>query len=181
MSTRVEELYTQTRNHPVCHHLIPLEAVLSYPVPSQEEDRVYLRFLVYRRGIVSRGQLRPVYRPHARLSVDYPSGQLVEYTDFRFADGAPESPVSEQVGEFPHPAVASLSFQEMIADQSAFFEAIEAIIPLVGKSELDAEGQRIVARYQELWDILVEPGLQPFYRALDADFFEWLERSAQRR
>ncbi|MBN1659136.1 MAG: hypothetical protein JXA93_12065 [Anaerolineae bacterium] len=178
MSTRIEELYTQTRNHPVCHHLIPLEAVLSYPVPSRRGDLTYLKFLVYRRGIAPRGAMRPVYRPHARLSVEYPTGQLVEYVDLRFADGAPVSPLAEQVGEFPHLQIANLSFQEMIAERSAFFDAIEGIIPLVGRRDLTEDDRQIVARYRALFDMLVEPGLKPFYRALDTEFFEWLEMMA---
>jgi hypothetical protein len=175
MKYEIEELYVQIRKHPVYQHLISLEAALSYPVPSLRENGMYLRFLVYRRGKASRGQFRPVYRPYARLGIEYPSGRWVEYADLRFTENAPVDPTAESVGEAPNPAIADLSFDETVALRSSFFAALESIVPLVEQVQLPAEQRIYVATYRELFDRLVEPGLRPYYQALSPSFFRWVE------
>lgn len=174
MTSQVEQVHTETRNHPICRHLVPMESILSFPVPARREGRVYLRFHIYQRGPAPQGQPRPIYRPHARLSVEYPTGRPVEYVDLLFAEGAPATPSSEVVGAGLNPALVELSFPEVIAKRSALFEALEAIVPLLGRESLTAEERGKVADGRTLWESVVEPGLQPFYRALNPAFFDWL-------
>lgn len=175
MESRVEELHTQLRKHPVCRHLISMESVLSFPVPTRRRDATYLRFIVYRRGEAIEGKARPVYRPYARLSIEYPSGRLVEYLDLRFSQNLPPSGTAEPIGEAPNPAMATLSFQEVVAKHSALLAAIEAMIPLVGQRHLTTDQLGIVTVFRQLFQTVIEPGLEPYYRALDPSFFDWLE------
>lgn len=175
MTSRVEELYVQTRNHLAYRHLVSLESVFSYPVPYQRGERTYLRFLVYRRGKASGNQARAVYRPYARASILFPSGRPVEYVDLYFAEGAPAGPTAEQVGTFPNPAMADLSFDEVVKERSALFAALESVIPFMGRPSLTTEERAAVVRYQELFQALVEPGLEPHYDGLNPRFSEWIE------
>ncbi len=178
MKSKVEELYVQTRSHPVYQHLFSLESVLSYPVPSSRESGTFLRFLVYRRGRTRPGQPGQVYRPYAHLSIEYPSGRLAEYSDLRFTEGAPASPTAELIGETPNPATTDLSFDEIVSMRSDLFTAIEAVMPLMGKRTLTTQEQSSVVKCRELFETLVETGLLPYYRTLNPDFFELLEVSS---
>lgn len=172
--SKVEELYEQTRNHPVYRHLIPMESVLSFPVPHIEGDQAYLRFFVYQRGSAPKGQPRPVYRPYVRLSVEYPSGRLVEFVELSFVEGMPEGPATEQVDVALDFSVRGLTFDDVVAARTALFRATENMVHLlqqVGVSGLTADAY---AEYKRLFDILVEPGLKSYYRALNPLLFPFL-------
>lgn len=169
MSSTIEELYIHTRNHPVCGYLISLESVLAYPIPFLESDTVYLKFIVYQRGWAPSGSPKPVYPPHARLTIEYPSGRLVEYLDLT------QKISSESVGEYPHPTIANLSIKEILAKKADFFSMTEAIIPLLGRTPINTEELGIVNKYTDLANTLIEPSLRPFYRELNPALFKWLD------
>jgi len=174
MTSRIEELYIRTRNHPISRHLIPLESTFSYPVPSLRDNHAYLRFMVYQRGRAPKNQPRPVYRPYIHLSIEYPSGRVVEYADLRFTEGAPESPTAELVGQGPSRAAASLDFSEVIALRADLYTAIESVIPLIGHVELAPAEAACVVAVRDLYAALIEPCLVPFYESLAPFFFEWM-------
>ena len=170
MTSRTEELYIQTRNHPVCGYLIPLESVLAYPIPVVEKSgRVLLKFLVYQRGVAPRGTPRPVYPPHARITIEYPSGRLVEYVDLRSQEHV------NAVGEFPHTAIAGQSVKDVLEKQADIYQLTDSLIDLIGREPNTNHERNIVTAYKELLATLFEPGLLPFYRELNPDFFEWLD------
>jgi hypothetical protein len=174
MASRVEELYTETRNHPVCQHLVPLESVLSYPVPFIRDEIVYLRFFLYRKGRNPQQATHPIYRPHAHLTVAYPTGRFVEYVELQFLEGQPQSSTSEQIGITPHPALAQLSFTEVIARRSEFFTLTEKLMEFIAKSSLTMDETATVDRYRQIWSLLVEPDLYTYYQRLNPAFFdEW--------
>ena len=169
MSSRVEELYIQTRNHPVWSYLIPLESILAYPIPVLENNIVYLKFIVYQRGWSPSGTPRPLYPPHANLTIEYPTGRLIDYADISHKVS------SDPVGEYPHAAIASLSVKEMLAKKSDFYSLTESLIPLLGRSPENQEERDTIQKYKELANTLFEPGLRPFYRELNPALFKWLD------
>lgn len=169
MTSRVEELYIQTRNHPVCGYLIPLESVVAYPIPANEGNAIFLKFLVYQRGWSPRGTPKPVYPPHARIAIEYPSGKLVEYLDLTYKNQI------DPVGEYPHSSIANLSVKDILALQTDFYALTEALIPLIGHPDPSSEEKEIVKRYKGLAEILMEPSLNLYYRELNPGFFEWLD------
>jgi hypothetical protein len=155
-------------------HLVALESVLSYPVPAWRGDSRYLRFLVYRcLGADPRHSL--TYPPHARVSIEYPSGRLVEYTDLGFSVGKGSGLDQDPLGETPS---TGLGFVRFVAKQSALFSALDAVIPLLGRGGLSVSEQASARELRDLYGTLVEPGLLPYYRALEPDFFDWLDRVA---
>ncbi|MBP8001775.1 MAG: hypothetical protein KA338_21160 [Chloroflexi bacterium] len=172
MTSRVEELYTETRNHPVCQHLVPLESVLSYPVPFIRDEIVYLRFFLYQKGRNPQQTTHPIYRPHAHLTVAYPTGRFVEYVELQFLDGKPQAPTSEQIGTTPHPALARLSFAEVLAKRSELFTLTEKLMEFMAKSVLTADETATVAHYRQVWSLLIEPDLYTYYQRLNPDFFD---------
>lgn len=172
MVSSVEKLYTETRNHPVCQHLVPLESVLSYPVPFIRDNTTYLRFFLYQKGRNPQQSTHPIYRPHAHLTVVYPTGEFVEYVALQFLDGQPQSSASEQIGITPHPALAQLSFTEVIARRSELFTLTEKLMEFMAKSSLTMDETATVDRYRQVWLLLVEPDLYAYYQRLNPPFFE---------
>jgi hypothetical protein len=170
MTSRTEELYIQTRNHPVCGYLIPLESVLAYPIPVVEKSgRVLLKFVAYQRGGAPRGEPRPVYPPHARITVEYPSGRLVEYVDLR-SQGQVDA-----VGKYPHTAIANISVKDILEKKADLYQLTDSLIDLIGRVPNTDHERNLVIAYKEFMATLFEPGLLSFYRELNPAFFEWLE------
>lgn len=168
MTSRIEELFIQTRNHPVCGYLIPLESVLSYPIPVIESGQIFLKFLVYQRGWAPRGSRRPVHPPHAKITIEYPSGRFIEYKDLKN-----ESTI-ETIGEYPHDTISKLSVDEIIDLQETFYLVTEYLIPMLNRSPENEEERGYVTRYKELANLLIEPGLRPYYQELNPILFRWL-------
>lgn len=170
MTSRVEELYIQTRNHPIWNYLLPLESILSYPIPTIDENIVFLNFFVYQRGWAPKGSPRPIYMPHAKLKIEYPSGRLLSYQDLTHA-------LSEaSVGEFPHEALASLSVTELMNKSSEFYEATQEIIPILQTDPSDHSYHETLKKYKKLANILFEPGLLSNYRNMNIDLFNLLDQ-----
>lgn len=175
MDGSIEEIIYETMAHPVYRHLIPLQSTLSYPIPVRRVDRTYLRFFVYQQGMPD-GNAIPIYRPYAHLSIHYPTGNFVEFLDLAFiANGANDS---KKIGTMPSEAP---DYDEFVAQEAAFYETLEDIIPLLGELESSlTETERATAgRYQELFSRLVNPSLQIYYQELNPKFFEWLDRVAR--
>ena len=171
MVSRIQELYIQTRNHPVSSYLIPLESVLGYPIPSLDEEKKYINFLVYQRGWAPRGTPRPVFPPHARLKIEFPSGRLIEYIDLTHKTSI------EAVGEYPHEEISGLSVKDVITRQEEYYTVTELLIPLLGKSPQIQEERDTINRYKDLANTLLEPGLWKYYQELNPVLFNWLDSS----
>lgn len=165
--SKIEELQRKIRNHPIYEHLIPLESTLSLPVPLARDGYIYLRFLVYQIGHVPKGQPRPIYRPVVRLTVEYPSGRFVEYSDLSFVEDAPRNPEGEQIG---YALASSLDYDQVIAKRAALLAALEQLIHTI--TEPGWASQDSTTNWQELWYDLVEPALQPYYQALNPSLFQ---------
>jgi hypothetical protein len=170
----IEELYRQTRNHPVCQQSVPLESTLSLPVPDIRHGRAYLRFFVYQRGRASKGQPRPVYRPFIRLSIEFPSGRLVEFNDLLFIEGAPATPISEQVGEVVDFAVEGHTFADIVTARKRLFEITETVLQLLQQEKSPIDVESTLMEYRGLLDRLVEPGLYPYYHSLNPELLSSL-------
>lgn len=170
MVSHIEELYFKTRNHPVCSYLIPLEAILSFPIPAIEQGQIVLKFFVYQRGWAPRGLAKSIFAPYSRLVIEYPSGRLVEYRELA-------SETSEQpVGEFPHAAIAGRSVSEILAFQTDYFAATENLLPFLELPTLNPPQLEAVQKYKTVASLLLEPGLLPYYQELNPTFFAWLEQ-----
>ena len=94
----------------------------------------------------------------------------VEYQNLRFRNPWPEGDWTARVGTFPHPAVAQMKVSEYRRKREELYAMYDEMFEkLAGGGEFSAEW---TARFTELLRLLVEPSLEPYYRALGPKFFD---------
>ena len=175
MPNQIQVLHQETRNHIALRSLIVLEAVLSYPIPYRSGESLYLRFLFFDTGRKDpeTGKVS-VYNPHARISVSYPQGKLVEYVALDFETGQSIAQLDRVIGEYPHAAMANLDFKAAKARRTALFYYTQQVIPLYGRADLTAAERQTVQTYWDTFDEVAELPLRPYYEALSPAFFAWI-------
>ncbi len=177
MPNQVETLYQKTRQHPAIKSLVALESMLSYPIPYQNAEKMYLRFLFFGKDRqMNEAGKRKLYRPHARVSVTYPEGQLVEYMALSFEIGEAITRLGEAIGEYPHAAMARLDFKEAKARRTSLFYYTQQIIPLYGRVDLKPVEREVIQAYRGTLEQVAEPPLRPYYETLSPVFFSWLNK-----
>lgn len=176
MPNKVETLHHAIRHHAVLNALVALESVLSYPIPYAINGQLYLRFLVFNKEPIP-GDMSHVnlHRPYARVSAEYTSGRLVEYVDLRLELGEPLNSIREEIGVYPHEAMADLSFEAAKAQRTALFYHTERMLPLYGRIDLTIEEKQIVQAYWQAFERVSEPSLRPHYETLSPGFFAWVK------
>lgn len=168
-ATRTGRLMAEVRAMPLFRQLVPMEAAVGWPIPVRRgagtgRFAVYLRLPLYGFRPVG-GQDTELFPPFATLTLDWRSGQPVEYADLRFTRPwpVPERPVP--VGAFPHAAVRT-SYGEYTADRERLLAGYDEMAGALGEGRAftGAEG------FSALLRKLMEPGLEPYYRALAPRF-----------
>jgi hypothetical protein len=168
--SKTERLLKSVRQMPLYRQLVPMEAAIGWPIPSRKDDEVYMKLLFHGQGASPEGKGVALYPPFAALTLRWDNGLPVEYVSFRFRNPAPELDWEGIVGLFPHEAVASLTKkdylqkrQELLQMYDALFQGLETGKPLSDEWN---------AQFTALLRLLVEPDLEPYYRALAPGFFD---------
>jgi len=178
MPNQLKAFCDQLRHLPALQSLIVLEDVLSYPIPYRSGERLTLRFFFFSRGKEkdAAGTVA-LYRPHVRVSASYPEGKLLEFMDLGFESGAAIPRCGEIVGRYPHPAMAVLSYAEAQAQKTAYFYALQQLLPLYAESAASLpETLSLVKSYVESFERVSEPAFRSYYETLSPQFFAWIKR-----
>ncbi len=88
--------------------------------------------------------------------------------------GAPGAPI----GSFSLPP--GVTVQEFLALRARYHAAIDRVLPTYAAQS--APGPEVVAAAHQIKDLtprVLETPLLPFYRAVGADFFAWIDQTAQ--
>jgi hypothetical protein len=113
-----------------------------------------------------------VYPPLALITVDWRSGRVVQYVNLRLFNPWPTADWETQVGTFPHPAVAQLSRAEYRQQVTALLTMYDEMLDTLALN--GALPPFWMAQFSALLRQLLEPSLEPYYRALAPKFFERL-------
>jgi hypothetical protein len=103
------------------------------------------------------------------MTLSWPQGVVVEYVNLRFRNPHADMPWEGQVGTFPHEAVAHLKKSEYLQKRSELLTLYDEM--LVKLAQREAFAPEWEARFKELLRLLIEPPLEPYYRALAPKFF----------
>lgn len=145
-----------------------LETGISRPVPQIMDGLVRLGYLLYR------SQVRPpyqmIYEPIARVVVDYLSGEIVDYQSL------PTSDPARTLGRYPHAAAAALPRNQWQGVWDELFQLYPDVIDAYAGHAKPGQRQQ-VARFHELFDLTMPPYLGAYYRALNPDFFDWIQQT----
>jgi hypothetical protein len=148
---------------------LTLETALSLPVPMFPEGRLALAVFYYgvKRGAgPGKSHAMP---PVARVSATYPEARLLLFAHCQAQELFPGLPVSGDLGPLAGvQAVPGDRYQQ----RRALFAAYGKIMELYHeKKGSRAERKAFAAAFTRV----AEAPLLPFYRALNPDFFDWLE------
>ncbi|MFE0457868.1 hypothetical protein ACFW1A_01240 [Kitasatospora sp. NPDC058965] len=171
-ATRTGRLMAELRAGAVFRAVAPMEAVPGWPLPARRrragaEPVVALRFPLHTHRAVREGGAL-LFPPFATLTADWATGRVVEYTDLRYSRPWPvPGGASEPVGFFPHEAVRTTlgaytaDRERLLAGYDDLADALAAERAFGGAPD-----------FAELLRRLLEPGLEPYYRALAPRFLD---------
>jgi hypothetical protein len=169
----IEQAIENLRKMPIFRQLVPQEAGIGWPIPLRKEQngvsRVYVTFPLF--GLAPRvGQNQTVlFPPFATITLDWATQVPVEYVSLHFNHPWPEGQWEGEVGTFPHAAIAHMTVGEYKAKRSELLALYDEMFErLAQKQAFSAEW---IARFSELLRLLMEPSLEPYYRALGPKFF----------
>ncbi len=149
---------------------LPLESALSWPVPVVENHTLRLDafyFGVQRVAGPGTSRARP---PLARLSASFPSARLLLFIRREYTELFPGLPMSGDLGLLSN---GDMQPAERMQARSELFSLYTEIL---NQYPQDSDVQARQAFASAFWR-LAEPGLLPYYHALNPHFFEWLSRN----
>lgn len=167
--SKTEQLLEDVRKMPLFRQLVPQEAGVGWPIPVRKGEKVYVTLPFFGLAPLRAKGQTALHPPFATLTLTWPTLVPVEYVDLRFRDPQPDECWTAQVGTFPHPAVAGLTVGhykgrrgELLAMYDELFDTLTAngALPPVWEE-----------RFGQSLRLLLEPGLEPYYRALAPKFF----------
>jgi hypothetical protein len=100
------------------------------------------------------------------LTLEWSNSRVVAYRDFRY--DPPWEIADGPVGRFPHDAVRSLRRSEYLERRERLLELYDALFESLAGADPGAgawEGE-----FAQLFALLLEPGLEPYYRQLSPRF-----------
>ena len=166
----IEQAMENIRKMPLFRQLVPAEAGIGWPIPLRKTNKIYVTFPFF--GMTSRAEKgqTTLYPPFATLTLDWTMQIPVEYVSLRFANPWPEGDWENTAGRFPHPAIADLTVGEYKAKRQELLTMYdEMLIRLAQNQSFPVEWK---SRFSTLLRLLMEPSLEPYYRALAPKFFD---------
>lgn len=164
------EILTDLRRTPLFCQLVPQEAGIGFPIPLRKEGKVYGILPCFGFNATSEPGKTAIFPPLATITINWANQVPVEYVNLRFRHPAPELNWEEQIGTFPHPAIAHMSvgeYQEKRRQLLAMYDVMFA--KLTSGDAFDPDWS---AEFSSLLTMLLEPSLIPYYRVLGGKFCE---------
>lgn len=162
----IRSIWISVRNHPLLDREIPLEAVLSYPIPVERKSELLLRFFVYSTG-PSEGQ-RLINAPFARLTTTE-AGGIIEYVNRRWDDPFPGLPWEGTLGL----SAARVPAEAIRDRRKTLFAHYPQVVDVYPEKPSD-EQRRVIEAFRRAFFDLTAGGLIPYYQALNPAFLAWL-------
>jgi hypothetical protein len=170
--TKTDELFKSIRNGGMFRELVPMEASNGLPIPLRKGNVVYaiLPFYTYKPADSQQGNKIVLFPPFVSITVNWATKVPVEYVNFRFRSPAPELNWEQAAGFFPPAGMESMSVREYEQQKRELMVMYDELFEM-----LNQQGSFSAAwneRFSKLLRLMVEPCLEPYYRALSPKFFE---------
>lgn len=142
-----------------------MESGISFPVPVVVGGQVKLKYLLYWSQLSGEQQI--IHEPFARISVSYPQGLVEEHNPI------PTQVPAREIGLFPYPEIADHSPQERRKLWSELNDLYPGVI--AAYADLPTQSSKeAVARFAEIYSVVIPPYLKEAYQELNPKFFAWL-------
>ncbi|MEW2392599.1 hypothetical protein AB0933_29975 [Streptomyces venezuelae] len=164
------ELLERLRRMPLFRQLVPMECGIGWPMPLRLKAdsgaaRVCLRLPLFGMRQLSGGGAE-LFPPFATVTLDRTTGRPMEYVDLRLTRPWAVPTDAEPVGIFPHEAVDGTVGDYRAARTELLALYDELCDSLAARTRFEGRD-----RFSDLLRRLLEPGLEPYYRALGPDFY----------
>jgi len=170
MNSRTEQLTRDIRKTALFRQQVPQEAGVGWPMPFRGQDgAVYVTLLFFSYAPDPAAGTTKIFPPLAVITVDWERWRTVEYLDLRYRHPWPDDQSEKQAGVFPHPAVAELTVAEYRKLRSELLGAYDELLGHLAAGTTPPLS--FTARFGEQLRVLMEPGLEPYYRQLSPSFF----------
>ena len=170
MPSKTEQLMKEIRRQPIFRQLIPMEAAVGWPIPVRRDGAVYVTLPFYGYSRTKEKGRTMLYPPLATITLAWSNQKPVEYVNLRFRNPQPALKWDAQVGVFPHSAVAGLTVGQYLEKRGELLAMYDEMLEtLAGGGGFSDEW---TARFGALLRRLMEPSLEPYYRALAPGFFD---------
>jgi len=163
---KTEKLMQDVRKMPLFHQVIPLEAAIGWPIPLRKEGKVYVTLPFY--GCTPQKGQTLLFPPFSTLTLNWANLMPVEYVNLRFRNPAPNLNWEGQIGTFPHEAIAQITRGEYLEKRRELLAMYdEMFVMLIEGVSFSTDWYD---RFNEQLRLLIEPALEPYYRALAPKF-----------
>lgn len=147
-----ERWWIAIRTAPICREQIPLEAILSYPVPQKGA----IGFFHMLPPVGDYGRIRILSRGSATV----PDVRVVE---FQIAEGG------ALFGDLPNEFNGRAQKYDAEIDRALF-----EVLPRLTEFYLQSQSRPLARQYFDALELIAGPDLAPYYRSLNPEFFDWL-------
>jgi hypothetical protein len=172
---RAQEIAKAVESHPFRIERITEESVLSWPVPVKKADYMFLAFFYYPAG----GPIsdRKIWPPYYRVLADTELLVEIQFTPVEPKDFGINIPGNKPLGKQELSDLGDISMSEYQALVDQLYRLVDQMIPLYLESAatLGNRGRDVVRQFHKLFQKLSPKPLLPFYRALNPDFFSWID------
>jgi hypothetical protein len=155
--------------------LVPLGSTASLPIPLRIRGKVCLAFLFYTGKRLNEKEKIKIFRPNAKIVIDYPRGKIIYYRDYclldEFKNDFKDKKWDEPIGMFPHEKIESLTLKEYNEKKNKLLAQYDEAIDLFLNNKDDAEFKE---DFRNQFYNLCEPCLLPFMNKVGKNFFDWL-------
>jgi hypothetical protein len=170
MSGKTEQFIKGVRKSPVFTSLVALEAGTGWPYPVRKGGRVYVTVPFFGCPRVADQKATPLYPPFATITAAWSNGLVVEYSNLRFRNPWPEGNWEDQVGTFPHDAISRMTVGEYKAKRAELLGLYDEMFDTLQSGGEFSDDW--TSRFEQLLRTLMEPSLEPYYRAIAPKFFD---------
>lgn len=147
--------------------LIPTECVSGWPYVSIKNGKICVSVPYFKTRSAGNGKFYLFPLSHS-LTLTWDNGVVVDFTRFSFTKDFKGVDYAKPVGTFKHEAIADMAKEEYAKKREELFNCYDELISCIEqKKEFPHEAQM-----REALSLLMEPSLLPFYRRLNAKFFD---------
>lgn len=173
MPSRTEQILKNLRQSPVFCELIAQEAQMSWPLPlrvknSDGDFDIYLQLFFFSSTPLKEQPGNGLTTPYAMITVSWKNQVVVEYQSLEYKPLLQVSNPNQIIGTFPHQSIAHLKRDEYLVLRNELLNLYDELFDtLLLAGELPPFWEK---RFKELFSLLTEPPLQPYYRAIAPKF-----------
>lgn len=165
----IQDFLKKINTNSVVRENIPMGLGMSFPVLNITGDRLLVSVFYYR-TILRPNDQTLLMPPEYFLTFDYPSAKLTSFQSLWLDSRYSKMNFGKPVGTFRHDAVKHLDRNGYRQMKTELFDVLNRLIAYLGD-----EGeftQKDEEKLSQLYSMMTEPSLHPFYKAISPKFFE---------